>query len=71
MNRFWRCQSTRRLAAWWLVASNPFLGELETALSRPVSDRLQWVHEAEASGIQSLRDFAAQLKTYSLRPALA
>ncbi|ARU86707.1 delta-9 fatty acid desaturase DesA [Pseudomonas sp. M30-35] len=28
----------------------------------------QWVHEAEASGIQSLRDFAAQLKTYSLRP---
>ena len=30
-----------------------------------------WVHEAEASGIQSLREFAAQLKTYSLRPALA
>ncbi|MFB4391696.1 MULTISPECIES: delta-9 fatty acid desaturase DesA [unclassified Pseudomonas] len=29
----------------------------------------EWVHEAEASGIQSLRDFAAQLKTYSLRPA--
>ena len=28
----------------------------------------QWVHEAEASGIQSLRDFAEQLKTYSLRP---
>ncbi|MEO8646710.1 hypothetical protein, partial [Pseudomonas sp.] len=28
-----------------------------------------WVHEAEASGIQSLRDFADQLKTYSLRPA--
>ncbi|MFI8480190.1 delta-9 fatty acid desaturase DesA [Pseudomonas sp. NPDC078700] len=27
-----------------------------------------WVHDAEASGIQSLRDFAAQLKTYSLRP---
>jgi len=27
-----------------------------------------WVHEAEASGIQSLRDFADQLKTYSLRP---
>lgn len=27
-----------------------------------------WVHEAEASGIHSLRDFAAQLKTYSLRP---
>jgi transposase len=27
-----------------------------------------WVHEAEASGIQSLRDFASQLKTYSLRP---
>ena len=27
-----------------------------------------WVHEAEASGIQALRDFAAQLKTYSLRP---
>jgi fatty-acid desaturase len=29
----------------------------------------QWVHEAEASGIHSLRDFAQQLKTYSLRPA--
>ncbi|MCY1186639.1 Transposase [compost metagenome] len=29
----------------------------------------QWVQEAEASGIQSLHDFAAQLKTYSLRPA--
>jgi frataxin-like iron-binding protein CyaY len=31
----------------------------------------EWVHEAEASGIQSLRDFADQLKTYSLRPATA
>ena len=30
----------------------------------------QWVHEAEASGIQSLREFAEQLKTYSLRPAV-
>jgi transposase len=30
-----------------------------------------WIHEAEASGIQSLRDFAGQLKTYSLRPASA
>jgi hypothetical protein len=29
-----------------------------------------WVHEAEASGIHALRDFAAQLKTYSCaRPA--
>ncbi|WP_449430642.1 delta-9 fatty acid desaturase DesA [Pseudomonas putida] len=28
-----------------------------------------WVHEAEASGIHALRDFAAQLKTYSLRPS--
>ncbi len=28
-----------------------------------------WVQDAEASGIQSLRDFAEQLKTYSLRPA--
>ena len=27
-----------------------------------------WIHEAETSGIQALRDFAAQLKTYSLRP---
>lgn len=27
-----------------------------------------WVHDAETSGIQALRDFAAQLKTYSLRP---
>ena len=31
----------------------------------------QWVTEAEASGIQSLREFAEQLKTYSLRPATA
>ncbi|MCE5989380.1 delta-9 fatty acid desaturase DesA [Pseudomonas sp. LM20] len=30
-----------------------------------------WVHEAETSGIQALRDFAAQLKTYSLRPTAA
>jgi len=30
-----------------------------------------WVHEAEASGIHALRDFAAQLKTYSLRPTAA
>lgn len=28
-----------------------------------------WIQEAESSGIQSLRDFAAQLRTYSLRPA--
>ncbi|MFJ7007105.1 delta-9 fatty acid desaturase DesA [Pseudomonas putida] len=27
-----------------------------------------WIHEAETSGIHALRDFAAQLKTYSLRP---
>jgi transposase len=27
-----------------------------------------WIHEAEASGIQSLHEFANQLKTYSLRP---
>ena len=27
-----------------------------------------WVQEAEASGIHALRDFAGQLKTYSLRP---
>jgi fatty-acid desaturase len=31
----------------------------------------EWVHEAESSGIQSLREFAEQLKTYSLRPANA
>jgi stearoyl-CoA desaturase (Delta-9 desaturase) len=29
------------------------------------------VHEAEASGIQSLREFAEQLKTYSLRPTVS
>ena len=27
-----------------------------------------WIHEAETSGIHALRDFAAQLKTYSLCP---
>ncbi len=31
----------------------------------------QWVQDAEASGIQSLREFAEQLSTYSLRPAVA
>ena len=31
----------------------------------------EWIQEAEASGIQSLREFAAQLRTYSLRPAPA
>ncbi|EKT4561097.1 delta-9 fatty acid desaturase DesA [Pseudomonas putida] len=30
-----------------------------------------WIHEAETSGIHALRDFAAQLKTYSLRPTAA
>jgi fatty-acid desaturase len=30
-----------------------------------------WIHEAETSGIHALRDFAAQLKTYSLRPTSA
>jgi len=31
----------------------------------------QWVNEAEASGIQSLHEFAGYLKTYSLRPQVA
>ncbi|MBF7144143.1 MULTISPECIES: delta-9 fatty acid desaturase DesA [Pseudomonas] len=31
----------------------------------------EWVQEAEASGIQSLHEFAGNLKTYSLRPAMA
>jgi len=31
----------------------------------------QWVHEAEVSGIQSLREFAEHLRTYSLRPSVA
>ncbi len=31
----------------------------------------EWVHEAETSGIHALRDFASQLKTYSLRPTAA
>ena len=31
----------------------------------------QWVQDAEASGIQSLREFAEQLRTYSLAPAIA
>jgi hypothetical protein len=30
-----------------------------------------WISDAEASGIQSLREFAEQLKTYSLRPVSA
>ncbi|MGY8821478.1 MAG: delta-9 fatty acid desaturase DesA [Pseudomonadales bacterium] len=31
----------------------------------------QWVQDAETSGIQSLREFAEHLRTYSLRPAVA
>ena len=31
----------------------------------------QWAQDAEASGIQSLREFAEHLKTYSLKPASA
>lgn len=31
----------------------------------------QWVQNAEASGIQSLREFAEHLRTYSLKPAVA
>lgn len=31
----------------------------------------QWVQDAEQSGIQALREFADQLRTYSLRPAPA
>ncbi|MCQ4257897.1 delta-9 fatty acid desaturase DesA [Stutzerimonas stutzeri] len=31
----------------------------------------QWVQDAEASGIQSLREFAEHLRTYSLKPAVA
>lgn len=44
--------------ALWLVASNPFLGELKAALSRPVSDRVQWVHEADYTslGVGALED---------------
>ncbi|MES2839612.1 MAG: host attachment protein [Pseudomonadota bacterium] len=35
----------------WLTASNPFLGELKAALSRPVSARLQWTHDADFTGL--------------------
>ncbi len=28
----------------------------------------EWIHEAEASGIHSLREFADQLKTYRCAP---
>jgi transposase len=31
----------------------------------------EWIVEAETSGIQSLKEFAEHLKTYSLRPATA
>jgi protein required for attachment to host cells len=44
--------------ALWLVASSPFLGELKAALSRTVSDRVQWVHEADYTslGVGALED---------------
>jgi protein required for attachment to host cells len=35
----------------WLTASSPFLGELRTALSRAVSARLQWAHDADFTGL--------------------
>jgi len=35
----------------WLIASSPFLGELRTALSEAVTDRLQWTHEADFTGL--------------------
>jgi stearoyl-CoA desaturase (Delta-9 desaturase) len=31
----------------------------------------QWCHEAEASGVASLQEFAAHLRSYSMRPATA
>ena len=35
----------------WLTASSPFLGELKAALSRAVSARLQWTHDADFTGL--------------------
>ena len=37
--------------ALWLTASNPFLGELKTTLSRAVANRLQWTHDADFTGL--------------------
>ena len=35
----------------WLIASSPFLGDVKAALSKPVSHRLQWVHEADFTSL--------------------
>lgn len=35
----------------WLIASNPLLGELRACLSPGVAHRLQWAHDADFTGL--------------------
>lgn len=37
--------------ALWISASSPMLGELKAALSQGVAARLQWVHDADFTGL--------------------
>ena len=57
-----------------LVEHRARLSALLEARSHDAAERLRqlqaWCQEAEASGIQSLREFAEQLQSYSLRPAI-
>jgi stearoyl-CoA desaturase (delta-9 desaturase) len=68
----WVEQSPRIRA---LVEARARLAQVLTARSHDAADRLHqlqaWCHEAEASGIRALQDYAARLKGYSLQATRA
>jgi protein required for attachment to host cells len=35
----------------WITASSPFLGELKATLSEALTNRLQWTHDADFTGL--------------------
>ncbi|HLF66206.1 MAG TPA: transposase, partial [Gammaproteobacteria bacterium] len=56
-------------AAYTLRLQLQNLWQQTTASQKELVDNLyQWCQQAEASGIQSLRDFAKYIKTYTLQP---
>ena len=58
-----------------LVEARARLAQVLTARSNDAAERLHqlqaWCHEAEASGIRALQDYAARLKGYSLQATRA
>jgi len=68
----WVEQSPRIRA---LVEARARLAQVLTARSNDAAERLHqlqaWCHEAEASGIRALQDYAARLKGYSLQATRA